>query len=80
MMHAGLPEFVCESVEEYVTKAIEAYRDSAWTNAQRSILLDRGAMTHPYNLETTVQSIELAYQKMFAAETTQLLQIDPWWS
>ena len=80
MMHAGLPEFVCESVEEYVEKAIEAYRDSEWTNAKRNVLFDRSAIMHPYNIGTTLQSLELAYKKMIAAESTQLLQIDPWWS
>lgn len=80
MIHAGLPEFVCENVDEYIQKAIEAYRDHTWTKSRKSSLLDRGAVSHPYNLNTTVKSLELAYQRMFATQYFETITVDPWWT
>ena len=79
MLHAGLPEFICEDIENYINKAIGAYRDADWTRAQTSVLLNRTLASHPYNIETTVKSLEVAYQKMANATQPNSIIIDPWW-
>lgn len=79
MVHAGCPEYVCTSVDEYVEKAISCYGNPQFTKAARSQLQNFNQPWHPYNIQSTRTALEKAYTQMvLQGSDIKPIKIGPW--
>ena len=82
MIHAGCPEFVCESEGEYMEKILACSYEPTMLDPAKLKLRDRNSIHHPYNIRTTTAALEKAYLAVIHDKdnlSRSPIKVAPWW-
>ena len=81
MAHAGCPEYICMTLDEYLEKAIACYQHPEIITDSQKKLIQFQNISHPYNVDTTAKSLEAAFHTMLErGKEVAPIKIDPWWT